>query len=102
MVVVGSAQKASESARSQPAEPSKPRPAQRATKAPKPAHSSAGFDTLVRPFLAENCFTCHGNKKQENSLNLQSFESLTSLVSERDEWEEVIGRLRRGEMPPLE
>jgi mono/diheme cytochrome c family protein len=95
---VGSAQKAPESARGQATAVSKPRPA----RATKPAHSSAGFDTLVRPFLAENCFTCHGNKKQENSLNLQSFESLTSLVAERDEWEEVIGRLRRGEMPPLE
>ena len=98
LVVVGSAQKAPESARGQATAPSKPR----AAKATKPAHSSAGFDALVRPFLAENCFTCHGNKKQENSLNLQSFESLTSLVAERDEWEEVIGRLRRGEMPPLE
>ena len=87
-----------ESARSQATAPSKPRPA----KAAKPAHSSAGFESLVRPFLAENCFTCHGNKKQENSLNLESFESLASLVAERDEWEEVIGRLRRGEMPPLE
>ncbi len=51
-----------------------------AQKAPEPARAAArphpadGFDTIVQPFLSQNCFTCHGNKKQENGLNLQSFE----------------------------
>ena len=68
---------------------------------PQPA-SSGGFDSIVKPFLAQNCFTCHGKKKQENHLNLQSFESSASLVEHRDQWDEVVGKLRRGEMPPLE
>ena len=96
MVVVGSAQRASESARGST---QAPQPAARAT---RPAHNPAGFDTIVKPFLAENCFTCHGNKKQENDLNLQAFTSSASLLEHRDQWDEVVGKLRRGEMPPLE
>jgi mono/diheme cytochrome c family protein len=61
-----------------------------------------GFDTIVKPFLSENCFTCHGNKKQENGLNLQAFESAASLVEHVDRWEDVIGKLRGKEMPPIE
>ena len=96
LVVVGSAQRASESARGP--KPSPQTPARTA----QPAHPPAGFDTIVKPFLAQNCFTCHGKKKQENDLNLQSFESSASLVEHRDQWDEVVGKLRRGEMPPLE
>jgi mono/diheme cytochrome c family protein len=96
VVVVGSAQRASESARS--GKPSAQPPA----RASQPASSGAGFETVVKPFLAQNCFTCHGKKKQENDLNLQSFESSASLIEHRDQWDEVVGKLRRGEMPPLE
>ncbi len=96
VVVVGSAQRASESARS-----GKP-PIQPPARASQPASRGAGFDTIVKPFLSQNCFTCHGRKKQENDLNLESFESSASLVEHRDQWDEVVGKLRRGEMPPLE
>ena len=87
MVIVGSAQKASG-------------PAPKA--APPSTRSSVGFDTVVKPFLAQNCFSCHGNKKQENDLNLQSFDTRASLIEHRERWDEVVGKLRRGEMPPLE
>jgi len=96
VVVVGSAQRAPEPARS--GKQSAPPPA----RASQPASAGAGFDTVVKPFLAQNCFTCHGKKKQENDLNLESFESRASLVEHRDQWDEVVGKLRRGEMPPLE
>ena len=35
-------------------------------------------------------------------MNLQSFESAETLISQRNHWEDVIGMLRRSEMPPLE
>jgi mono/diheme cytochrome c family protein len=96
LVVVGSAQRASDSARStKPSQQTPPR-------TPRPAPAPAGFETIVKPFLAQNCFTCHGKKKQENDLNLQAFDSSASLVEHREQWDEVVGKLRRGEMPPLE
>jgi mono/diheme cytochrome c family protein len=97
VVIAGSAQRAQS-----PASPaSQSAPARPAAK-PKPATPDAGFESVVKPFLAQNCISCHGNKKQENDLNLQTFESRQSLIDHRDQWDEVIGRLRRGEMPPLE
>jgi mono/diheme cytochrome c family protein len=96
LAAVGSAQRAPETARGQSA----PRPAT-PTAANVPA-TPDGFDTLVRPFLSRNCFTCHGNKKQEKGLNLQSFETARSLVDHGDRWEEVISKLRGKEMPPIE
>jgi mono/diheme cytochrome c family protein len=85
LALVGSAQKAQESAR-----------------APQPARVLDGFDKIVRPFLAQNCYTCHGNKKQENGLNLQAFQSASSLIDHPSRWEEVVLKLRASEMPPLE
>ena len=65
--------------------------------------SIKGFEGTVKPFLAENCYPCHGNKGEpKNGLNLQAFETASSLIDQRNHWEDVIGMLRRSEMPPLE
>ena len=70
---------------------------------PDPAAPSAeGFDALVTPFVAENCYPCHGNKKHEKDLNFQAFPSAESLVEHRERWEEVARKLRAQEMPPIE
>jgi len=44
----------------------------------KPASASAAefFETQIRPVLAENCFSCHGPKKQKAGLRLDSRDSL--------------------------
>ncbi|MGH9310006.1 MAG: DUF1592 domain-containing protein [Vicinamibacterales bacterium] len=67
------------------------------------AATERGFETIVRPFLAEYCFGCHGNKGEpENGLNLESFEVTASLLDQRNHWEDVIGKLKAAEMPPIE
>ena len=72
-------------------------------RAPQPGQPDAtGFDAIVKPFLSRNCFTCHGNKKQENGLNLQAFETAASLVEHGERWDDVIEKLRGREMPPIE
>jgi hypothetical protein len=69
----------------------------------RPAHHSAdGFEKIVAPFVAEYCYRCHGNKKQEKELNLQAFQTPASLTEHRERWEEVVRKLRAAEMPPLE
>ena len=67
-----------------------------------PKETVEGFDSLVRPFVAENCVPCHGYKKQKNGLNLESFESAASLTDEHERWAEVVKKLRGREMPPEE
>ena len=113
--VVGVALRAQESSRARTASASAPAPVVSGTAAarrPVPAHPPApiinessvkGFTATVQPFLSEYCFGCHGNKGEaKNGLNLQSFESAETLISQRNHWEDVIGMLRRSEMPPLE
>ena len=115
LAVVGVALRAQESSRAKTAAASTPAPVVSGTAAarrPVPAHPPApiinessvkGFTATVRPFLSEYCFGCHGNKGEaKNGLNLQSFESAETLISQRNHWEDVIGMLRRSEMPPLE
>src|SRR5262249_7587691 len=34
------------------------------------------FEQSVRPLLAENCYSCHGDKKQKGGLRLDSLESI--------------------------
>ena len=82
----------------------RPRPV--ASRAPAPLITPAsvrGFETTVKPFVAEYCYPCHGNKGEpKNGLNIQSFGTAETLVSQRNHWEDIIGMLRRGEMPPME
>jgi hypothetical protein len=67
------------------------------------AASVKGFEGTVKPFLSEYCYPCHGNKGEpKNGLNLQSFQLADTLIGQRDHWEDVIGMLRRGDMPPME
>ena len=75
-------------------------PAVGALEAPKEVIE--GFDTIVRPFVAENCVPCHGFKKQKNGLNLEAFESVASLTDDHERWAEVVRKLRGREMPPEE
>ena len=65
--------------------------------------SVRGFETVVKPFVAEHCYSCHGNKGEpKNGLNIQSFQTVESLIEQRNHWEDVAGMLRRSEMPPIE
>jgi hypothetical protein len=61
---------------------------------------ATGFETIVKPFLAENCYPCHGNEKQKRELNFEAFQSAASLVEHRERWDEVVVKLRAREMPP--
>ena len=78
-----------------------------AQRAPAPAPilnaaSTNGFETIVKPFLAAHCVTCHGHETHKRDLNLEAFTSVSALVDHRDRWEEVIRKLRDREMPPDE
>ena len=60
----------------------------------------AFFSKSLRPFLAKNCYGCHGGQKQSGDLNLESL-NLPELIGEHlDTWQNVLRRLENGEMPP--
>ena len=62
--------------------------------------STDGFERVVKPFLAENCFPCHGNEKHKKDLNFEAVKSVMTLIDDRDRWDEVVLKLRHREMPP--
>ena len=66
------------------------------------AASTDGFETIVKPFLAANCISCHGNEKHKRDLNFESFTSASALIDHRERWEDVVQKLRAREMPPGE
>jgi mono/diheme cytochrome c family protein len=66
------------------------------------AASTDGFEQVLKPFLAANCVSCHGNEKHRKELNFESFTSASTLIEDRDRWDEVVQKLRHREMPPDE
>ena len=65
--------------------------------------SVKGFESVVKPFVSEFCYPCHGNKGEpKNGLNIQSFQTAESLIDQRNHWEDIVGMLKRSEMPPME
>jgi mono/diheme cytochrome c family protein len=87
-----------------PAPPARPassaaQPAAKRAAAAVPAHT---FDSLVKPFIEENCASCHGTRRQKGGLNLAKYDSLQALTADADRWELVVQKLRDGDMPPEE
>ena len=62
--------------------------------------SVEGFERTVKPFLAANCVSCHGNEKHKKDLNFEKFTSVETLIADRDRWDAVVEMLRNREMPP--
>jgi hypothetical protein len=102
VAAVGSVLKAEEAARDGGSQSSTAGvPTRTRVSAGSPAMSpAAGFETIVKPFLAENCYSCHGNKKQKKDLNFEAIESVDSLTTDGDRWDDVVEKLRARDMPP--
>ena len=67
----------------------------------KPAGDSPDFKRDVLPLLKSHCVRCHGPKKQESRIRLDTLS--TDLVKDRaaaEFWHEVLNVLNAGEMPP--
>ncbi len=71
-------------------------PARQAQQAPR----DAGFEQSLQPFLATHCYGCHNAEMKTGGLNLEAYPTTASLLQDRDKWEEVLQKVRTGEMPP--
>lgn len=58
------------------------------------------FDHSVQPILTKNCLSCHNDRVQSGSVNLAPFTNPATLLSNREDWEKVVQKVRSGEMPP--
>ena len=62
----------------------------------------ATFDHDVRPILDEVCSRCHNEKKANAGLNLGVFLDPATIETKRDTWELIVGKLKAGDMPPVD
>ncbi len=57
------------------------------------------FEQAVQPVLAKNCAGCHQERLASGGFNATPYMKPASL-SQRDDWERIVQRIRTGEMPP--
>jgi mono/diheme cytochrome c family protein len=68
--------------------------------APNSAAEWKQFQKTVQPFLAENCYECHGAKDPENDFRLDVFTNSAALANGRKSLADAYDKILHGEMPP--
>lgn len=76
-------------------------PVSTVTKPAEPPEDPAFKETL-QPFLAQYCNECHGPDYAEADLNFAAFDSVKSLQADRKKWNQILGMIRLGVMPPAD
>lgn len=59
-----------------------------------------GFQKTVAPILKRHCWACHGERKEEGELRLDTLGRDFSNGQLAGRWRDVADRIRLGEMPP--
>lgn len=69
---------------------------------PRHAETAAqdAFAKTLQPFLATHCYGCHSADTKSGGLDLESFQTTASVIQNRVKWEDVLLKIRTGEMPP--
>ena len=62
--------------------------------------TAAAFETTIQPFLENHCYDCHDARRHKADLNLEKFQTADDVTANPDTWDEVLLKLRTGEMPP--
>jgi mono/diheme cytochrome c family protein len=61
---------------------------------------SDGLDQVARPFFAQHCVGCHGEKTPKGDLRLDSLAINFDSPKVMGHWEEIMNRINSGDMPP--
>lgn len=51
-------------------------------------------------YFAKNCLSCHNTQGKAGSLDLNTLRTPNSINQHRDSWENIVHRVKAGEMPP--
>ncbi len=68
--------------------------------APPPGPPVESFARTVRPFLEQNCQSCHNVKIRSGGINFELLKYSTSLAKQANVWETTAYVLKMGQMPP--
>ena len=69
-------------------------------KAAESPSSLSGREKMVKPFFAEHCHKCHGEKKQKGDLRVDTLVIDFDSPKTMGNWEEIMNRINSGDMPP--
>lgn len=58
------------------------------------------FELHIKPFLAEHCYSCHGEKKQKADFAVHDIDGLISRGKDAVRWEKILEMISLGDMPP--
>src|SRR6516225_6135224 len=61
---------------------------------------AAEYAKDIRPVMQKHCFRCHGAKREEADVNLESFATLAEVRKSPKTWQKVLEMLDSGQMPP--
>ena len=64
------------------------------------AAADADYDQLVKPFLDRHCVGCHGGAKAKGDFRVDDLGPDLAAPKAAGRWEEVMGRVTGGDMPP--
>jgi mono/diheme cytochrome c family protein len=64
------------------------------------ANAEAEYARVIRPFVSDNCYDCHGDGEHKGGLALDAFAGADSVLQHRAVWSKILSRVRAGEMPP--
>src|SRR5258708_39184723 len=59
-----------------------------------------GIEKIARPFFAQHCSKCHGEKKKKGDLRVDTLPMDFNSPKIMGNWEEIMNRVNSGDMPP--
>ena len=65
-----------------------------------PEASPDFFARSVQPFLEKHCLDCHSGADAEGGIELDAYDSPSSVTTDRTTWQRVLRMVRGREMPP--
>jgi hypothetical protein len=65
-----------------------------------PALMGQTFQSSIQPVLEDSCVVCHNADNASGGLNIERYSSSESILGAREQWENIVQKLRTGEMPP--
>lgn len=68
--------------------------------APEKPPEDPAFRETIQPFLTTYCADCHSADFAEADLDFSKYDSVESLQADRQRWNQVLGIIRIGAMPP--
>src|SRR6187455_3372660 len=64
--------------------------------------SAAAFEAATKSLFADTCMQCHNRDEVAGGLDLAQYSAPSSLMTDRDEWDKILAKLKSREMPPAD